>query len=184
MNRALRKRIVIGISGASGAILGISLLQMLREASCCETHLVITKGAEATIQAETDYRLAEVMAMADVVYDVNHIGACIASGAFPTEGMIIIPCSMKTLAGIACGYSDNLLLRAADVTIKEKRHLIIAPRECPLSAIHLRNLLTLAELGVWIVPPMLTYYTKPETLTDMNLHIINKIMKIIMPAYQ
>ncbi|MDD4599454.1 putative UbiX-like flavin prenyltransferase [bioreactor metagenome] len=177
MLAANKKRLVIGMSGASGAILGIQLLQILRESPDYETHLVISKGAEETILQETDYKLAEVIALADQVYDINNIGAGIASGTFRTAGMIVIPCSMKTVAGIACGYADNLLLRAADVTIKEGKRLVLATRECPLSAIHLRNMLTLAELGAFIMPPMVTYYNNPMTITDMNRHIIGKILE-------
>ncbi len=172
-----KKRLVVGMSGASGAILGIELLQLLKGNPDYETHLVISKGAEETILQETDYQIADVMQLADKVYDINNIGASIASGTYRTEGMIIVPCSMKTVAGIACGYADNLLLRAADVTIKEQRRLILATRECPLSAIHLRNMLTLAELGALIMPPMLTYYNNPVEIKDMNRHIIGKILE-------
>ncbi|MDF2635083.1 MAG: aromatic acid decarboxylase [Pelosinus sp.] len=172
-----KKRLVVGMSGASGAILGIELLQILREHPDYETHLIISKGAEETILQETDYKVAEVIDLADKVYDINNIGAGIASGTFKTEGMIIVPCSMKTVAGIASGYSDNLLLRAADVTIKERRGLALATRECPLSAIHLRNMLSLAELGAFIMPPMITYYNKPISIKDMNRHIIGKILE-------
>lgn len=171
-----RKRLVVGMSGASGAILGIELLKILKENPEWETHLVISRGAEATILQETTYKLEEVGTLADKVYSIKDIGAGIASGTFKTEGMIILPCSMKTLAGIASGYSDNLLLRAADVTIKEKRKLILAVRETPLSTIHLRNMLTLSELGAYIIPPMVTYYNKPESIEDMNHHIVAKIL--------
>lgn len=171
-----KKRIVIGMSGASGAILGIELLKLLREAPEYETHLVISQGAAQTIQHETEYQLQQVEKLADMVYDINAIGASIASGTFKTEGMIIIPCSMKTAAGIACGYSDNLLLRAADVTIKEKRKLVVVARECPLSVIHLRNLLALAELGAMIMPPMVAYYTKPAGLEAANRQFIGKVL--------
>ena len=171
-----KKRLIVGMSGASGASLGIELLEILQENPDYETHLVITKGAEETILYETDYTIAEVMALADKSHDINNIGASIASGTFRTEGMIIVPCSMKTVAGIACGYSDNLLLRAADVVIKEQRRLVLATRESPLSVIHLRNMLTLAELGAFIIPPMVTYYNKPASLKDMNRHIIGKIL--------
>lgn len=177
MNANHRKRLVVAISGASGTILGIELLQILRENPAYETHLVISKGAEQTILQETDYKIEEVMKLADVVHDINNIGASIASGTFQTEGMIVIPCSMKTVAGIACGYSDNLLLRAADVVIKEKRKFVLVARECPLSAIHLRNMLTLAELGAFIMPPMLTYYNKPMDIQAMNRHIIGKVLE-------
>lgn len=174
--RKNKKRLVIGMSGASGAILGIELLKVLREYPEWETHLVVSRGAEETISQETDYKLNEVMDLADKVYSIKDIGASIASGTFKTEGMIIIPCSMKTVAGVACGYSDNLLLRAADVVIKEKRKLVIVTRESPLSTIHLRNMLTLSELGAYIIPPMVTYYNKPESIEDMNRHIVGKIL--------
>lgn len=171
-----KKRLVIGMSGASGAVLGIELLKALKENPEWETHLVISRGAEETILQETNYKPEEVMNLADKAYCINDIGASIASGTFKTEGMIVVPCSMKTVAGIACGYSDNLLLRAADVTIKERRSLILVTRECPLSTIHLRNMLTLSELGAVIMPPVATYYNKPESLEDMNRHIIGKIL--------
>lgn len=171
-----KKRLVIGMSGASGAVLGIELLKALKENPEWETHLVISRGAEETILQETNYKPEEVMNLADKAYCINDIGASIASGTFKTEGMIVVPCSMKTVAGIACGYSDNLLLRAADVTIKERRGLILVTRECPLSTIHLRNMLTLSELGAVIMPPVATYYNKPESLEDMNRHIIGKIL--------
>lgn len=171
-----KKRLVIGMSGASGAILGIEMLKILREQSQWETHLVISKGAEETIIQETEYEPMEVMNLADRVYSIKDIGTSIASGTFRTEGMIIVPCSMKTVAGIACGYSDNLLLRAADVTIKERRRLVIVARESPLSTIHLRNMLSLSELGAIIVPPMISYYNKPASLEDLNRHVIGKIL--------
>lgn len=170
------KRLVVGMSGASGAILGIEVLKILRKNLEWETHLVISKGAELTILEETDYSLDDVIALADKVYNIKSIGESIASGTFKTEGMIIVPCSMKTVAGIASGYSDNLLLRAADVTIKERRNLVIVARESPLSTIHLRNMLSLAETGAIIIPPMITYYNKPLSLEDMNRHIVGKIL--------
>ncbi|AZV56705.1 UbiX family flavin prenyltransferase [Clostridium sp. AWRP] len=171
-----KRRLIIGMSGASGAILGIEILKILREYSEWETHLVISKGSEETIAGETNYKLEDVMDLADKAYSIKDIGASIASGTFKTEGMIIVPCSMKTLAGIACGYSDNLLLRAADVIIKEKRKLVLVARECPLSTIHLRNMLSLSELGVIIMPPMVSYYNKPADINDLNKHIIGKIL--------
>ena len=171
-----KKRLVIGISGASGAILGIELLKILRLNKEWETHLVISRGAEITIVEETQYTIEDVIRLADSVYDIKDIGASIASGTFKTEGMIIVPCSMKTVAGIACGYSDNLLLRAADVTIKEKRNLVLVARESPLSTIHIRNMLTLSEVGAFIIPPMVSYYNKPISIEDMNIHIVGKIL--------
>jgi 4-hydroxy-3-polyprenylbenzoate decarboxylase len=171
-----KKRLVVGISGASGVILGIELLKMLQVLPDYETHLIVSRGAELTIAAETEYSVEEVLSLADYTYDIKNIGASIASGTFKTAGMIIVPCSMKTAAGVACGYSDNLLLRAADVTIKEKRNLVVVPRESPLSTIHLKNMLVLAEAGAIIIPPMITYYNKPLGLEDMNRHIIGKIL--------
>lgn len=171
-----KKRLVVGISGASGVILGIELLKMLQVFPDYETHLVVSRGAELTIAAETEYSVEGVLRLADYTYDIKNIGASIASGTFKTAGMIIVPCSMKTAAGVACGYSDNLLLRAADVTIKEKRNLVVVPRESPLSTIHLKNMLVLAEAGAIIIPPMVTYYNKPLVLEDMNRHIIGKIL--------
>ncbi len=172
-----KKQIVIGMSGASGAVLGIKLLTVLKEKADYETHLVISKGAEETIYQETDYKVSHVMELADHVYDIKNIGDKIASGTFRTEGMVIIPCSMKTVAGIATGYSDNLLLRAADVTLKEGRTLVVVPRETPLSSIHLRNMLSLSQAGVILIPPMITYYNKPCGLDDMNTHIVGKVLE-------
>lgn len=172
-----KKRLIIGISGASDALLGIDMLKMLRKYTNFETHVVISKGAELTIDQETNYSINDVINLSDEFYDIKNIGASIASGSFKTEGMIIIPCSMKTVAGIACGYSENLLLRAADVIIKERRKLIIAPRETPLSSIHLRNLLTLSDAGAMIFPPMITYYNNPKNIEDMHVHIIGKILE-------
>lgn len=171
-----RKRLIVGMSGASGAILGIQLLEIMKENPEWETHLVMTDGAEMTIAHETNYTPSQVQNLATKVYRINSIGDAIASGTFPCEGMIILPCSMKTVAGIASGYSDNLLLRAADVTLKERRKLIIVARESPLSTIHLKNMLTLSEAGAYIMPPMVSYYQKPQSLQDMNLQIIGKVL--------
>lgn len=171
-----KKRLVVGMSGASGAILGITLLELMKKIKEWETHLVITKGAEDTILGETAYTLEQVKNLADYVYDNKDTGEAIASGTFRTEGMVVIPSSMKTVAGIANGFSDNLLLRAADVTIKEGRKLIIVPRENPLSTIHLRNMLTLAGTGAMIMPPMVSYYNNPGTLDEMNNQIVEKIL--------
>ncbi|MGB4660881.1 MAG: UbiX family flavin prenyltransferase [Mobilitalea sp.] len=171
-----KKRLIVGMSGASGAALGIMLLEIMKEYPGWETHLVISESARMTIEHETEYSIEQVNDLADKVYNIENIGESIASGSFQTEGMIIVPCSMKTVAGIACGYSDNLLLRAADVTLKEKRKLVIAARESPLGIIHLRNLLTLTEAGAYIMPPVVTYYHKPQTLEDMNLHIVSKML--------
>jgi len=171
-----KKRLVIGISGASGAQLGITILRLLQKEKLWESHLVLSGGAERTIKLECGSTIAEVSALADVVYDAGDIGAAIASGTFKTAGMIVAPCSMKTLAGIANGYSENLLLRAADVTIKERRPLVLLARETPLSAIHLRNMLTLAQCGAIILPPMISYYQHPESVDAMTHHVAAKAL--------
>ena len=170
------KRIIVGVSGATGAQLGLECLKCLREAGA-ESALVLTRGAELTIEYEMDISAEEFASYADVVYDNRNVGAAIASGSYPVDGMIVAPCSMKTLAGIANGYSDNLLLRAADVQIKEQRRLVLMVRETPLSAIHVDNMATLARVpGVMLMPPMLTFYNGPQTVDDMVHHIVAKAL--------
>lgn len=169
----MKQRIVIGISGASGAPLAVALLKALKEKEI-ETHVMITDGGEKTLQQECG--MSSISELADVVYDNHNIGAGPASGSFKTMGMIVIPCSMKTVAGIHSGYSDNLLLRAADVTLKEGRKLVLVARETPLSPIHLRNLYELSQMGITILPPMLSYYHKPETLEEVTNHIVCKVL--------
>ena len=175
-NENTKKRVVIGMSGASGAILGIEALRIFRELGGYETHLIVSTGAELTIALETGATLDEVRALADVVHDNANLGAAVASGSFRTMGMLVVPCSMKTVAGIAHGFSDNLLLRAADVMLKEGRPLVLMPRETPLSIIHLRNLLAAAEAGAAIVPPMVTHYLGPTSIADMNRHLLGKAL--------
>ena len=169
-------RIIVGVTGASGVILGVELLRALKRYPECETHLVITDGARETFRYEADLTYDEIVGTADHCYDINNLAAPISSGSFKTDGMVIIPCSMKTLSGIVTGYSDNLLLRAADVCLKEKRRLILVPRECPLSSVHLRNMSQASNDGCIIVPPMLTFYNKPQTIQDMINHLVGKIM--------
>lgn len=170
------KRLIVGISGASDIILGIEMLKIIKENVGWQIHLVISKSAKQILSYESKYKIDDLVCLADKVYSIEDIGANIASGTFKSEGMIVIPCSMKTVAGIACGYSDNLLLRAADVIIKEKRKLILVPRESPLSVIHLKNMLFLAQLGVIIMPPMITYYNNPHNLEEVNRQIIGNIL--------
>ncbi len=180
------KRMIVGVSGASGAPLAAAFLTALRRAGGWESHLVMTQGARLTLGPETGLSVSGFQALADVVYDPGQVGAAIASGSFGWDGMAVVPCSMKTLAGIACGYSDNLLLRAADVTLKERRRLVLAARETPLSAIHLRNMLTLTEMGAVILPPVLTYYHQPGTVEDMPRQFTGKLLDqfgIQMPGY-
>lgn len=169
-------RIVVGVSGASGAIIGIRLLEALKAQPDVETHLVLSKGAERTIHDETDYTVDEVLRLAHVVHDIRNVGASIASGSFRAAGMVVAPCSMKTLAGIVSGYSDNLLLRAADVTIKERRPLILLTREAPLSGIHLENMLKANQHGATILPPVPAFYNRPQTIEDVVDHLTGRIL--------
>lgn len=176
-------RLVVAISGASGAIYGIRLLEELHKAGV-ETHLIISRWAEETIRQETDYTPEAVAALANAVYDPADQGAALSSGSFPTAGMIVAPCSMKTLAAIAHGYSDNLITRAADVTLKEGRRLILLPRETPLHAIHLENMLTLARLGVAIVPPVPAFYHRPQQIMDIVDQTVGKVLDLLGLKHQ
>jgi 4-hydroxy-3-polyprenylbenzoate decarboxylase len=162
----VEKRVIVGISGATGTIYGVRLLERLREAGV-ETHLVISRWGARTLLHETPYTREQVEALASVTYAPSDMGAAISSGSFQTAGMIIAPCSAKTLAAIAHGYGDNLIQRAADVVLKERRRLVLAVREAPLSEIHLENMLKLARMGVIILPPMPAFYNHPLSLDDM-----------------
>lgn len=176
MNR--KKRIIVGASGASGAPLLIKCLELIKETPEFESWLIMTEGAKLTLTQETDYSVEQVNRLADHVLESDEIGAGPASGSFRTEGMLIVPCSMKTLAGVHSGYAENLLLRAADVTMKEQRTLVLAVRESPLSAIHLRNMQELAMIpGVRIIPPMMTFYHRPETIEEMTYHMAAKLLE-------
>lgn len=171
------KRLIIGMSGASGAPLTVELLRQLRSRHPeIETHLIVTRGAELTLAQETDITLEELKALASVCHANGSIGAAPASGSFKTMGMIVVPCSMKTVAGIVSGYSDNLLLRAADVCLKERRKLVLVARESPLSTVHLRNLYAASQLGTVILPPMMTYYNHPASLKDCTRHTVNRML--------
>lgn len=169
-------RLIVGISGASGVVMGYYLLKALRQIPDMEVHVVVTEGAAKTFAYETELSVAEVTALADVVHDNTNMAASISSGSFKTNGMIIIPCSMKTAAGIAAGFATNLLLRAADVCIKEGRKVVIVPREMPLSRIHLRNIKELADCGCVIIPPVLTFYNGAQSVEKQIQHIIGKIL--------
>lgn len=173
----MTRRIIVGTSCASGMPILIQCLRLIREAGV-GAELILSPRAGEILHTEAGCAVADLEKLADVVYDPEDIGAAPASGTYPTAGMLIIPCSMKTAAGICCGYSDNLLLRAADVTIKEGRALVLAPRETPLSAIHLRNLLELSKIpGVRMIPPMMTFYHQPETIQEMTYHIAAKLVE-------
>lgn len=171
-------KLIIGISGASGIIYGVRLLEVLKRINI-ETHLIFTPIVEKILEQETSLKKQDLLLLANYCYEINDLAAAISSGSFITHGMIIIPCSMKTLAGISCGYSDNLLLRAADVTLKEKRPLIIVPRETPLRKIHLENMLSLANEGVTILPAMPGFYINPKTIDDIINHIVGKVLDVL-----
>ena len=168
-------RLIVGMCGASGAVYGVRLLELLRFIGA-ETHLVLTKNAEITIQREMEVAIEHVRSIATKTYEIDDLAAPIASGSFKTDGMVIIPCSVKTLAGIANGFSENLLLRAADVTIKEKRTLVLCPRETPLSPIHLENMLKLARIGVIILPPVPAFYTRPKNIDDIINQTLGRVL--------
>lgn len=173
-----KKRIIVGATGASGIPILIKCLELIKEEQEYESYLIMSDSAKVTLEHETDVSVEAVEQLADQVLDVRSIGAGPASGSFQTEGMLIVPCSMKTIAGIHCGYADNLILRAADVTIKEQRTLVLAARETPLSAIHLRNLQELSMVpGVRIIPPMMTFYHLPESIDDMVYHTASKLLE-------
>jgi 4-hydroxy-3-polyprenylbenzoate decarboxylase len=174
-----KKKIIIGISGASGVIYGIRMLEILKTVPDVETHLVVTSAGGQTIGLETDYTTAEVMALADVNYRFNDIAAAISSGSFKTDGMVVIPSSMKTLAGIAHSFSDNLLLRAADVVLKDRRRLIIVPRETPLHLGHLRLMIQVVEMGAVLVPPLPAFYHHPKTIDDIINQTINRLLDLM-----
>lgn len=172
----MKDRIIVGISGASGTVMAAELLRQLKKQEAVETHLIYSKAAEMTLKHETELSIEELCALADVVHDNENIGAAPASGSFKTKGMIILPCSMKTVAGVACGYSDNLLLRAADVVLKERRKLVLGVRECPFSTIHLENMHKLSSMGAVILPLVLSFYNHPDSLEACVKHIVGKIL--------
>ena len=170
------KRIVVGMTGATGAVLGIELLRQLQQCADVETHLVLSRWARATIHLETELSAGDVESLADVVYSWDEQTAAISSGSFRLDGMVIAPCSMKTLAAIRMGYADGLIARAADVTLKENRRLVLVARETPLSQIHLENMLALARMGASIVPPMPAFYNHPSSVGDIVDHIVTRIL--------
>jgi len=170
------KRLIIGISGASGAIYGVRLLQVLRDVAEVETHLVMSQAARQTLALETNLSLREVQALADVVHDARDIAASISSGSFKTAGMAILPCSIKTLSGIVNSYTDGLLTRAADVVLKERRPLVLCVRETPLHLGHLRLMTQAAELGAVVMPPVPAFYHRPQTIDDLINQTVNRVL--------
>jgi len=170
------KRLVVGITGASGAILGIRVLQVAREAQLAETHLIVSAAGKATIAQETDWKVSDVEALADKAYDARDVGAAIASGSFVTAGMVIIPCSVKTLSAVANSYSADLVARAADVTLKEGRPLALVLRETPLHLGHIKLMERAAEIGAVILPPVPAFYPRPQTLDELVDNIVGRVL--------
>jgi 4-hydroxy-3-polyprenylbenzoate decarboxylase len=173
------RRLVVGISGASGVIHGIRLLQVLRRVPSVETHLVVTNAGKQTIALETDLSVADVERLADHVYRPADIAASLSSGSFATAGMVVVPCSIKTLSGIANSYTDNLLTRAADVTLKDRRRLVLVVRETPLHLGHLRLMVRAAEMGAVIMPPMPAFYHRPESVEDVVDQTVNRVLDML-----
>ena len=169
------KRLIVALTGASGTIFGVRLLQKLRDIGI-ETHLVMSRWAARTLVHETTYTPEQVQKLADVVHPINDQGAPISSGSFITMGMVVVPCSARTLAAIAHGIGDNLIHRAADVVLKERRKLVLAVRESPLSEIHLENMLKLSRMGVVIAPPVPAFYTRPSSIDEMVDHSVSRIL--------
>lgn len=174
-----QKRVIVAISGASGAVYGVRLLQVLRELGSVQTHLTVSVAGLLNLQQELDMGRAQVEALADVVHPVHNVGAAIASGSFPCDGMVVAPCSMRTLAAVAHGLSDNLIARAADVMLKERRRLILMVRETPLNLAHLRNMTSVTEMGGIIFPPVPGFYHRPQTLAEMIDHTVSRVVDLL-----
>lgn len=175
-NRREGMRIIAGVTGATGVIMSYYLLKALKSIEGCEVYLILSDGAKLTWELESSIPLKEMVELADHVYDERDLAAPVSSGSFVTDGMIVLPCSMKTLAGIASGYAENLIVRAADVCMKEGRKVVLVPREMPFGKVHIRNMKEASELGCVIVPPVLTFYNSPGTIEDMINHIVGKIL--------
>jgi len=171
------KKLIVGISGATGAIYGIRLLEVLSK-SDVETHLVITEAAQETILMETSWKVEDVKSLAKVSYDINNLGADISSGSFPSEGMVIIPCSIKSLSGIANSFNENLLIRTADVTLKERRKLVLVVRETPLHLGHLELMHQASRIGATLLPPVPAFYFHPKTIDDLINHTVGKVLDL------
>jgi flavin prenyltransferase len=172
------KRLIIAITGATGAVYGVRLLQVLRETPDIETHLLVSDAGVLNLHQELDMGRKEVEALAHVVYNVRDVGASIASGSFQSEGMIVAPCSMKTLASVAHGLSDNLITRAADVVLKERRRLLLMVRETPFNLAHLRNMTAVTEMGGIIFPPLPGFYQRPQSIAEMVDHTVGRVLDL------
>ena len=171
-----KKRLIVGISGATGAIYGVRILEVLSKIDDIETHLVLTKAGKMTIQVETPYSVKDVEALANVVHDINNVGAGISSGSFRTEGMVIAPCSMKSMGGIANSLGGDLLVRAADVVLKERKRLVLVVRETPLHLGHLEAMVALTRMGAVVFPPVPAFYHRPKTLDDVINQTVTRIL--------
>ena len=169
-------RITVGVTGATGVEMSYSLLKTLKMVENCEVHLVVSDSAKINWKLETNKDLTELLDLADTVHDAHNMAASISSGSFITDGIIVMPCSVKSLAGIVSGYSDNLILRAVDVCMKERRKVVLVPREMPLGTLHLRNMYEASKLGCVVIPPMLTFYNNPLTLQEQVNHIVGKVL--------
>jgi 4-hydroxy-3-polyprenylbenzoate decarboxylase len=178
------RRLVIAITGATGAVYGVRLLQLLKEMQGVETHLVVSDAAVLTLHQETGLQRKEVEALADVVHKQHNIGASIASGSFQSDGMVIAPCSMKTLASVAHGLSDNLIARAADVVLKERRRLVLMVRETPFNLAHLRNMTAVTEMGGIIFPPLPSFYHQPQSIAEMVDHTVARVIDLFGLEHQ
>jgi 4-hydroxy-3-polyprenylbenzoate decarboxylase len=175
----MKKRLTIAISGATGVVYGVRLLEILRSVDDVETHLIMSRWAIKNIEIETSCSVREIKDLADCCYDNDDLGARISSGSFPMFGMVIVPCSMKTLSSVANGYADSLISRNADVALKERRRLVIVPRETPLNSIHLENMLNLSRMGVYIAPPMPSFYHVPKTIDDLVNHFCGRLLDLL-----
>lgn len=175
---ALPRRLIVAITGASGAIYGVRLLQLLRESSGIETHLLLSEAGVLNLHQELGMNRRDAEALADVAHNIRDIGASIASGSFQSEGMIVAPCSMKTLAAIAHGLSDNLISRAADVALKERRRLVLMVRETPFNLAHLRNMTAVTEMGGIVFPPLPAFYHRPQNIAEMVDHTLGRVLDL------
>jgi len=173
-----RLRLVVAITGASGVIYGVRLLEQLRASGACESHLIMSSSGALTASQELGMKRSDIEGLADVVHNVKDIGATIASGSFQSLGMVVAPCSMKTLASIAHGLADNLVSRAADVMLKERRRLVLMARETPLNLAHLRNMTSVTEMGGIILPPVPAFYTRPATVDDIVNHTVGRVLDL------
>ncbi|MCP3656225.1 UbiX family flavin prenyltransferase [Herbaspirillum huttiense] len=171
-----RQRLIVAITGATGAIYGVRLLEHLRKHGQVETHLMVSEAGVLNLHQELDMRRKDVEALADVVHNVRDVGACIASGSFASTGMVVAPCSMKTLAAVAHGLSDNLITRAADVVLKERRRLVLMVRETPFNLAHLRNMTSVTEMGGVIFPPLPGFYQRPASMEEMVDHTLGRVL--------